>query len=179
MKKLTFVGALLFACSVPTFAQLPDTSSSPAQIPDSQSPDKTKPLAQAPDSEKGAQSKADDARSKKTTMVGCISEHDGKYILMTNNPSMSVELVSKEDLKAHIGHKVRVTGTIGNGSSRKKQGSSPGSQNSPNGQLRVTKMKMISQSCDVKKGKGSESAGAASKLSKTAGLKTASISPIS
>jgi hypothetical protein len=180
MKKLTFVGALLFACSVPTFAQLPDTSSSPAQVPDSQSPDKTKPLAQAPDSEKGAQSKADDARSKKTTMVGCISEHDGKYMLMTNNPSMSVELVSKEDLKAHIGHKVRVTGTISNRSSvgsdtgspstsytapeskpgdREKQGSPPGSHNSPNGQLKVTKMKMISQSCDVKKGKGSESAG--------------------
>jgi hypothetical protein len=52
MKNLTFVGALLFAGSVPTFAQLPDTSSSPAQVPDSQSPDKTKPLAQAPDSEK-------------------------------------------------------------------------------------------------------------------------------
>jgi hypothetical protein len=200
MKKLTFVGTLLLACSVPTFAQLPDTNSSPAQTPDSQSPDKTKPMAQAPDSEKGAQSKADNGRSKKTTMVGCISEHDGKYMLMTNNPSMSVELVSKEDLKAHIGHKVRVTGTIGNGSyvgnnsgspstsysapesnagDRKKQGTPPGSRNSPNGQLRVTKMKMISQSCDVKKGKGSESAGAASKLSKTAGLKTASVSPIS
>jgi hypothetical protein len=199
MKNLTFVGALLFACSVPTFAQLPDTSSSPAQIPDSQSPDKTKPLAQAPDSEKGAQSKADNGRSKKATMVGCISEHDGKYMLMTNNPSMSVELVSKEDLKAHIGHKVRVTGTIGNGSyvgnnsgspststapesnagDKKKQGSPSGSHNSPNDELKVTKMKMISQSCDVKKGKGSESAGATSKLSKTAGLKTASISPIS
>jgi hypothetical protein len=174
MKKLTFVGALLFACSVPTFAQLPDTSSSPAQIPDSQSPDRTKPLAQAPDSEKGAQSKADEARSKNTTMVGCIFEHDGKYMLMTNNSSMRVELVSKENLKAHIGHKVRVTGTIGNGFSvgndtgspstsytapesnagdRKKQGSPPGSHDSPNGQLRVTKMKMISQSCDIKKDK--------------------------
>jgi hypothetical protein len=167
MKKLTFVGALLFACSVPTFAQLPDTSGSPAQIPDSQSPDKTKPLAQASDSEKGAQSKADDARSRKTTMVGCISEHDGKYMLMTNNPSMSVELVSKEDLKAHIGHKVRVTGTIGNGSSVGNNSGSPqGSHNLPNGQLRVTKMKMISQSCDVKKGKGSESAGLSSSVSK-------------
>ena len=182
MKNLTFVGALLFAGSVPTFAQLPDTSSSPAQVPDSQSPDKTKPLAQAPDSEKGAQSKADDARSKKTTMVGCISEHDGKYMLMTNNPPMSVELVSKEDLKPHIGHKVRVTGTIGVGNSsgnpspsytapesnaggREKQGSPPGNRNSPNGQLRVTKMKMISQSCDVKKGKGSENAGLPSSLS--------------
>jgi hypothetical protein len=186
MKNLTFVGALLFACSVPTFAQLPDTGSSPAQIPDSQSPDKTKPLAQAPDSEKDAQSKADNGRNKKTTMVGCISEHNGKYMLMTNNPSMSVELVSKEDLKTHIGHKVRVTGTISNRSSvgsdtgspstsytapeskagdREKQGSSPGSRNSPNGQLRVTKMKMISHSCDVKKGKGSENAGLPSSLS--------------
>jgi hypothetical protein len=133
-------------------------------------------------------------------MVGCISEHDGKYMLMTNNPSMSVELVSKEDLKPHIGHKVRATGTIGNGSyvgnnsgspstsytapesnagGRKKQGTPQGNRNSPSGQLKVTKMKMISQSCDVKKGKGSESAKAASKLSKTADLKTASISPIS
>jgi hypothetical protein len=155
MKKLTFVGALLFACSVRAFAQLPDTSSSPAQIPDSQSPDRTKPLAQAPDSEKGAQSKANDARStasgKKTTMVGCISEHDGKYMLMTNNPSRGVELISKEDLKAHIGHKVRVTGTMGNGSSVGND--TMGSHNSANGQLRVTKMKMISQSCEIKGGK--------------------------
>jgi hypothetical protein len=181
MKNLTFVGALLFAGSVLTFAQLPDTSSSSAQVPDSQSPDKTKPLAQAPDSEKGAQSKADDARSKKTTMVGCISEHDGKYMLTTNNPSMSVELVSKEDLKPHIGHKVRVTGTIGIGNSSggpspsytapesnaggSEKGSPPGSRNSPNGQLRVTKMKMISESCDVKKGEGSENAGLPSSLS--------------
>jgi hypothetical protein len=40
---------------------------------------------------------------------------------------------------------------------RKKQQGSMGTDNSANGQLRVSKMKMISQSCDMKKvGKSSE-----------------------
>jgi hypothetical protein len=177
MKGLAFI-VVLFACSVPTFAQLPDTPSSPAQIPDSQPPDKTKPLAQGPDAQKNAQSKTNNganAISKKTTMVGCISEHDGEYLLMTQKQSSGIELISTGDLKAHVGHKVKVTGTMGNGSSigngarsssnampennahdRTQQESSMGSHNSANGQLRVTKMKMISQSCDMKTGKSSE-----------------------
>jgi hypothetical protein len=158
MKGLAFI-VVLFACSVPAFAQLPDTPSSPAQIPDSQSPDKTKPLAQGPDSQKSAPSKTNNgfgARGKKTTIVGCISEQDGKYLLMTQKQSSGIELTSTEDLKAHVGHKVKVTGTMGNSSSmgndargssdampenntddRKKQQGSMGTDNSANGQLRV------------------------------------------
>lgn len=171
MKSLTFLGACLFACSVPAFAQLPDTTSSPAQIPDSQSPDRTKPLAQAPDSEKSSQSKTDNhagrgtASGKKTAMVGCIlgRNENGKYVLITEEQLSSVELMSTEDLKPYVGHKVKVKGTINNASptqtdtrgsltasaSNAGDKKMPESTDSANSMLVVTKVKTISRSCDM------------------------------
>lgn len=76
MRKLAFCGAFLLVCSGPVFAQAPDATSRPAQTPDSnsQSNETTRP---------------GDPNAKKVTMTGCISQHNGKYILMTSNPPAS------------------------------------------------------------------------------------------
>jgi hypothetical protein len=76
MKNVSLFSALLVLCSAPAFAQSPDTTSRPAQTPDSnsQSDEATRP---------------GNANASKTTMIGCISERGGKYILTTNSQSAS------------------------------------------------------------------------------------------
>ena len=56
--------------------------------------------------------KHDHMSGKTKTMTGCIQEKDGKYWLMDKKHPNGVELMSSEDLKAHVGHKVTVTGTM-------------------------------------------------------------------
>ncbi|GAC1623209.1 MAG: hypothetical protein PVS2B2_27270 [Candidatus Acidiferrum sp.] len=50
--------------------------------------------------------------AKKMTTVGCISEKDGKYLLTNKQHPLGVELSFSEDLKAHVGHKVKITGSM-------------------------------------------------------------------
>lgn len=46
------------------------------------------------------------------TMTGCVKERDGRYWLMDKKHPIGIALNSTEDLKAHEGHKVSVTGTV-------------------------------------------------------------------
>lgn len=54
----------------------------------------------------------DHMNGKTKTMTGCVQEKDGKYWLMDKKHPNGVELMSSEDLKAHVGHKVKVTGNV-------------------------------------------------------------------
>src|SRR6185369_11660332 len=56
--------------------------------------------------------KKSDSMSKQTTMTGCVSEKDGTYMLTDKKHPNGVELMSSEDLKPHVGHKVSVTGMM-------------------------------------------------------------------
>lgn len=56
--------------------------------------------------------KKSDSMGKKMTMTGCVSEKDGKYMLMDKKHPEGVELMSSEDLKPHVGHKVTVNGMM-------------------------------------------------------------------
>jgi hypothetical protein len=56
--------------------------------------------------------KHDHMNGKTKTMTGCVQEKDGKYWLMDKKHPNGVELMSSEDMKAHVGHKVSVTGTM-------------------------------------------------------------------
>jgi hypothetical protein len=85
MKRISLV-ALLFACCFGVAAQ-------PSHA---QEKDKMK-------SEKMAM--------KKMTIVGCISEKDGKYLLTNKEHPGGIELTSSDDLKPHVGHQVKITGT--------------------------------------------------------------------
>ena len=69
-------------------------------------------MAQAASS--GDSMKHDKMAGKKTTLTGCIVEKDGRFLLADAKHPDGVELATSEDLKAHVGHKVRVTGTMGN-----------------------------------------------------------------
>ena len=60
----------------------------------------------------GDSMKHDKMAGKKTSISGCISEKDGKYLLSNDKHPDGVELSTSEDLKPHVGQKVRVTGIL-------------------------------------------------------------------
>jgi hypothetical protein len=199
MKNVTLFGAILALCSAPAFAQAPDNTSRPAQTPDSSS--QSDPAAASANT-----------AGKKTTMVGCISERNGKYMLMTNNQSsnntsnnsssspdtsqssqsgsqsgqtgaqgteqsagpqstrpQAIELITTQDLKQHVGHTVRVTGTMSNSSSTNSTSSSANTNsnssdansttnqssststnsNRMNHTMNVTDVQMVSETCNM------------------------------
>ena len=191
MKNVSLLSASLLLCSAPAFAQAPDTTSRPAQTPDSNS-----------QSDEASRTGNANANANKTTMTGCISERNGKYILMTNSmtnnqstgqssttqsPSQSgtqsgqtsaqsneqsgtqsktpqaIELMTTQDLKSHIGHTVRVTGTMtyvatGNSattttpdrnSDSSQNTATAGNSSKMNRTMKVTDMQMVSETCTM------------------------------
>jgi hypothetical protein len=123
--------------------------------------------------------KMDKSMGKQKSMTGCVSEQDGKYMLMTKDHPNGVMLMSSEDLKPHVGHKVKVKGAMmsssqmssensmnsgSSGSSMSGSGSSSMSDDkmksndkmkSGNGMgmmgVQVTEMKMVSDKCSMPK----------------------------
>jgi hypothetical protein len=199
MKHISLLSASLLLCSVPAFAQAPDTTSRPAQTPDSNS-----------QSDEASRTGNANANANKTTMTGCISERNGGYILMTNSMAhnqstgqssstqpgeqpptsqssqsgtqsgqtsaqsneqsgaqsktpQGIELMTTQDLKSHIGHTVRVTGTmtyVAMGSSTTTTTPDRNSDSSQNTAttgnsskmtrtMKVTDMQMVSETCTM------------------------------
>ena len=105
-----------------------------------------------PQMQSGGMQKSDTMKAKSMTAVGCVSEKDGKYMLMNKQHPDGVELMSSDDLKPHVGHKVKVTGMMESSSS---MGGGMKSDNSAAGgamgmmAMKVTSMKMMSTQCDM------------------------------
>ena len=78
---------LLLACTMSAFAQMDMSSDS-------------------------SMKKSDKMMGKKMTMQGCIMEKDGKYMMMNKEHPDGVGLMSSEDLKPHVGHKMKVKGMV-------------------------------------------------------------------
>lgn len=106
--------------------------------------------------------KQDQMAGKKMSMTGCISEKDGNYMMMDAKHPNGVHLMSTEDLKPHVGHKVKVTGMM------EKMDSMPAGDSMKSGDgmskddkmkhdemgmmgMKVSSMKMISEHCDMPK----------------------------
>ncbi|GAC1516774.1 MAG: hypothetical protein NVS1B11_38100 [Terriglobales bacterium] len=111
--------------------------------------------------------KSDKMMGKKMSMQGCIMEKDGKYMMMNKEHPDGVGLMSSEDLKPHVGHKVKVKGMM-----EKMDNMSADSMKSDDKmktddsmksddkmkhdgmgmmEMKVSSMKMISEHCDEPK----------------------------
>jgi hypothetical protein len=103
-----------------------------------------------------SQMKPDNMKSGKSmSMTGCISEKDGKYMLMNKEHPNGVALMTSEDMKPHVGHKVKVTGmmmndSMGKSGSMGKDDSMKSDHMSMMG-MKMSSMKMMSTSCDPMK----------------------------
>jgi hypothetical protein len=96
--------------------------------------------------------KKSDAMGKQMTITGCIAEKDGKYMLKNKKHPDGVELMSSDDLKPHVGHKVSVTGMMQgdsamSGDNMSKDGMSKDSMAMSG--FKVTSMKMVSEQCTM------------------------------
>ena len=96
--------------------------------------------------------KKSDAMGKQMTITGCIAEKDGKYMLKNKKHPDGVELMSSDDLKPHVGHKVSVTGMMQgdsamSGDNMSKDGMSKDSMAMSG--FKVTSMKMVSENCTM------------------------------
>jgi hypothetical protein len=60
-------------------------------------------------------SSTSDRTGKKMIAVGCISERDGKFMLTNSAHPEGIELSSSENLRAHVGHKVQISGIVDKG----------------------------------------------------------------
>ena len=114
--------------------------------------------------------KHDNMSGKSMSMTGCIGEKDGKYMMMDKKHPDGVQLMSSEDLKPHVGHKVKVTGTMEKMDSMSNDSKSNDSMKSDDKMksdsmshdsmshdnmgmmaMKVSSMKMESEKCDVSK----------------------------
>src|ERR1700678_3986793 len=82
--KLSLIPMFVLACSMPIFAQSGMSSDSSMQ----------------------------NGMGKKMSMTGCVSESNGKYMLMTKKYPEGIMLMGSEDMKPHVGHKVMVMGIM-------------------------------------------------------------------
>ena len=95
------------------------------------------------------------------SMTGCITEREGKYVMMSADHPTGVELMSKQDLKPHVGHTVTVMGMMntansstGAGKQRANGTSGAGSAGAGSGDtgmmpMQVTSLKMVSKTCNA------------------------------
>ena len=92
----------------------------------------------------------DDDRGKVREVTGCLQKEGDDYELMADNGS-TWELKGEDSrLADHVGHTVRVTGTVDHKKMHDaKEKAKEKTQDNPNehGHLTVTNLKMVSRSC--------------------------------
>lgn len=92
----------------------------------------------------------DEDRGKVREMTGCLQKDGGEYELMADNGSTWELRGDRDRLADHVGHTVRVTGTVDHNKMHDaKEKAKDKTQDNPNehGHLTVTEVKMVSRSC--------------------------------
>jgi hypothetical protein len=98
----------------------------------------------AQDSTQTSTQTGSNAAGSETTVQGCLSGSNGNYMLTDKNGTAYQLTGETAKLSAHVGHEVRITGTMGSSTAT----GSMGTQGSNASQtLSVTSMKHISKTC--------------------------------
>ncbi len=132
MKKMIIATGVMFLCTMPGFAQDSMKSDSSMKQDSSMSGEKM-----------GKKHKM--GMGKEKTMTGCIEASGDEYMLKMKN-GKSMEIMSTDDLKPHVGHMVTVTGmkTMATDDKTKKMEK----------MFKVSKMDMVSETCTMGKKMG-------------------------
>ena len=92
----------------------------------------------------------DEDHGKVREMTGCLQKDGGEYELMADNGSTWELKGDDSRLADHVGHTIRVTGTVDHNKMHDaKEKAKEKTQDNPNehGHLTVTNVKMVSRSC--------------------------------
>lgn len=109
-----------------------------------QAPDKSKDTSAMPQSDKGEK-----AAGKEKSVKGCLHKDGDNYWLATK--STKYHVMSSQDLSAHDGHEVKVTGTA-------SEGPMPAStDNKKVHHLEATNVEMVADTCSGAKSKDTSS----------------------
>lgn len=98
----------------------------------------------------GARQDRDDDRGKVREMTGCLQKDGDEYELMADNGSTWELKSDRANLADHVGHTVRVTGTVDHKKmhdAKEKTQDAVDRDNKEHGHLTVTDVKMVSRSC--------------------------------
>ncbi len=148
------VFALVFVLAV--VAQ--STPGNPQATPQGTNPS-TQPQTSPPPSpdmsSSGNQSAATETKGEKK-LKGCVQSEGGKYMLQDKH-GKDVALSGSQDFASHVGHTVTVHGTFANGSEASSGMSATSNGEASAGQqFVVSKLDMVSESCNMDKGKNKD-----------------------
>jgi hypothetical protein len=111
-----------------------------------------------------------DMGAKSSTMTGCIDKSGDGYVLKNGRHKNGVKVTGSDDLSAHVGHTVKLTGTWASASAAGGTGETKGGGTKMSSrEFNETKVDMVSETC--KMGAGKAAAGS-SDTSTTASTKT-------
>jgi len=112
----------------------------------------------------GSQSTKKAGAAKEKTLTGCIEagSEANEYVLKTGSSKKPIELMSSEDLKAHVGHTVKVTGKWSSEASEKKEMGGSSSEQAEHKEaagahhFMADKVEMVSDTCNMGKANKSQ-----------------------
>ena len=101
------------------------------------------------------------SKHHKITTKGCLLGQNGNYILISSKQSGVMKLVATPNLEAHVGQKVKITGTVedlpvpqpavtASPAETDDIHTSTSPDVATSGQMRVIKIKTLSATCDAK-----------------------------
>lgn len=107
-------------------------------------------LANSPKQDDTRHEDRDQRGDKVREMTGCLQKEGGDYTLMADNGSTWELKGDRANLADHVGHTVRVTGTVNHQKMHDaKEKAKDKTQDNPNehGHLTVTDVRMVNRSC--------------------------------
>ncbi len=107
----------------------------------------TSPSAASSTQDASAQATPTDAGNAQT-VKGCLSGSDGNYILEASNGKTYRLMGDTSKLSEHVGHEMKITGTISSTSTTAPNGQDVNGANTTRQTLEVTSFKHISKNCE-------------------------------
>lgn len=158
MKKLILLLALCVGFSLSAVAQYGSSSSSGGSSPSaSQGSSSSTSTDQATTStkskKKSKEGAAEGASTKEHTVTGCLGgpNADGAYVLTNGRYKKGLEVGGSDELKNHVGHEVKLTGTWASASDMGETGGGTTAKGekseSKQKHMKVSKVEHISETC--------------------------------
>jgi hypothetical protein len=136
MKRLALSTLLGFAMVAAAAAQTGTGSTSPSSTTPDQSTSPSTSATGTTQDQTATASTTNKKADKEAKLTGCVEKQGSNYALVDKKHPNGVQLLTSEDLSAHVGHKVQVKGTweaasMSSASSTSPSGSTSASSTSP------------------------------------------------
>ena len=149
MRKALLCIAVLLAFGLTAVAQDTGTSGQSSTSTTTTKTTKTKRSKKAA-SDTSAAGETGASAAKTSTITGCIEKSGDDYMIKNGRHKKGVKVTGSDDLSAHVGHTVKLTGTWASASAASTTGTGEtkgGGTKMANREFNETKVDMVSESC--------------------------------